>query len=174
MTAELTSRTMPSPIGPLTLVASTDGLCAISWPDQPTSRDAEACAGGAHPVLDAAAEQLQEYFAGERVDFDLPLDLNGTDFQVTAWRALADVPFGQTSTYGAQAERIGRPKAVRAIGAANGQNPVPIVLPCHRIVGKDGSLTGFAGGLDIKRFLLDHEARVSGLPTASQESLPLN
>ena len=105
----------------------------------------------------AASKQLQEYFAGDRRDFTIPLDLEGTDFQRAAWLALADVPYGETASYGEQAERIGRPRASRAVGAANGKNPVPIVLPCHRIVGADGSLTGFAGGLEMKERLLAHE-----------------
>ncbi len=104
---------------------------------------------------------MGEYFAGRRTTFDIPLDLRGTEFQVTVWRALAEIPFGQTSTYGEQAARIGRPSAARAVGAANGRNPVSIVLPCHRIVGKDGSLTGFAGGLDTKQYLLDHERQTT-------------
>jgi methylated-DNA-[protein]-cysteine S-methyltransferase len=111
----------------------------------------------AHPILAAASKQLQEYFAGDRRDFTIPLDLEGTDFQRAAWLALADVPYGETASYGEQAERIGRPRASRAVGAANGKNPVPIVLPCHRIVGADGSLTGFAGGLEMKERLLAHE-----------------
>lgn len=110
-----------------------------------------------HPVLAAATAQLAEYFAGERQEFDIPLDLTGTDFQRAAWSALVSVPFGETRSYRQQAEAIGRPKAVRAIGAANGRNPVPIVLPCHRIVGSDGSLTGYGGGLPIKEYLLNHE-----------------
>ena len=107
-----------------------------------------------HGTLAAASAQLAEYFAGDRVEFDLPLDLIGTDFQKAAWLALTDVPYGETSSYGEQAERIGRTGAFRAIGAANGKNPIPIVLPCHRIVGADGSLTGFAGGLEMKQRLL--------------------
>ena len=109
-----------------------------------------------------AVDQLTEYFAGERTTFDLPLDPVGTEFQVAAWRALGEIPYGETRTYGEQAAGIGRPTAVRAIGAANGKNPLSIVLPCHRVVGADGSLTGFAGGLDAKRFLLTHEQSVSG------------
>ena len=105
-------------------------------------------------MLSAAAAQLDEYFERKRTTFDLPLDLVGTDFQKEAWLALADVPFGETTSYGEQAERIGRKGAFRAVGAANGKNPVPIVLPCHRIVGANGALTGFAGGLDMKQQLL--------------------
>lgn len=142
-----------SPIGLLTLVASDTGLRKILWADQADDAgDAEVDDG--HPVLEATASQLTAYFAGERHTFDLPLDLIGTDFQKQAWLALADVPYGETTSYGEQAERIGRKGAFRAVGAANGKNPVPIVLPCHRIVGANGALTGFAGGLDIKQQLL--------------------
>ena len=110
-----------------------------------------------HDSVNDAITQLDEYFTGSRRDFDLPLDLRGTEFQVAAWNALADIPFGRTASYGQQAASIGRPKAVRAIGGANGRNPVAIVLPCHRIVGADGSLTGFGGGIEVKKWLLDHE-----------------
>ena len=155
--------TMPSPVGELTLVATEQGLRAVLWPGDDDrvplpdtmQRDDD------HPLLQAARDQIRQYFEGARTEFDLPLDLRGTEFQVEVWRALVEIPFGETSTYGDQAHRIGRPKAARAVGAANGQNPVSIVLPCHRIVGKDGSLTGFAGGLDTKRFLLDHERAVA-------------
>ena len=119
--------------------------------------DGNAVEADDHPVLAAATAQLAEYFAGRRQEFDIPLDLTGTEFQRAAWSALASVPFGETRSYRQQAEAIGRPKAVRAVGAANGKNPVPIVLPCHRIVGSDGSLTGYGGGLPIKEFLLNHE-----------------
>lgn len=114
-----------------------------------------------HPVVSAALGQLDGYFAGTLTGFDLPLDLHGTEFQVAAWRALAKVRYGRTASYAEQAASIGRPTATRAIGAANGRNPVAIVLPCHRIVGADGSLTGFAGGLQVKRWLLDHEQRIT-------------
>jgi methylated-DNA-[protein]-cysteine S-methyltransferase len=110
-----------------------------------------------HESVNDAMTQLEEYFAGTRRDFELPLDLQGTEFQVAAWNALAEIPYGRIATYGQQAASIGRPKAVRAIGGANGRNPVAIVLPCHRIVGADGSLTGFGGGIEVKKWLLDHE-----------------
>lgn len=155
-------RSIESPVGTLTAVATDQGLRAVLWPeDERVGFESEPVEAADHPVLDAVASQLGQYFAGERFEFDVPLDLRGTDFQMAVWRALAEIPFGETSTYGDQAHRIGRPKAARAVGAANGQNPVSIVLPCHRIVGKDGSLTGFAGGLDTKRFLLDHERTVA-------------
>jgi methylated-DNA-[protein]-cysteine S-methyltransferase len=111
-------------------------------------------------VLEEACCQLDDYFAGRRTSFDLPLDLQGTPFQQDAWRALAEIPFGETRTYAQQAGRLGRPSASRAVGAANGRNPLSIVLPCHRVVGSDGSLTGFAGGLETKRWLLEHERAV--------------
>ena len=145
-----------SPIGVLILVASDDGLRKILWEGQ-ADEAGDSLVDETHPVLSAAAAQLDEYFERKRTTFDLPLDLVGTDFQKEAWLALADVPFGETTSYGEQAERIGRKGAFRAVGAANGKNPVPIVLPCHRIVGANGALTGFAGGLDIKQRLLAHE-----------------
>jgi methylated-DNA-[protein]-cysteine S-methyltransferase len=141
-----------SPIGPLGLVATDDALTGVFF-DGHRIRPA-----GSSPVLVEAARQLGEYFAGERIDFDLPLDLHGTDFQRQCWLALASIPYGQTVSYGEQARRLGLgPDAARAVGAANGRNPTPIVLPCHRVIGADGSLTGFGGGLPTKRFLLEHE-----------------
>jgi len=110
-------------------------------------------------ILDAASAQIGEYFAGLRHRFTLPLEPFGTPFQVAVWMSLDDIAYGDTATYGEQAARLGRPTAVRAVGSANGRNPLSIVLPCHRVVGRDGRLTGFAGGLDAKAFLLDHEAR---------------
>ena len=154
---------LETPIGVLTLVASDVGLTMILFESEdPTEIDATL--DSSDPVLRAAAAQLGEYFAGNRREFDLPLDLEGTDFQKEAWLALADVPYCETTSYGEQARAIGRPGAFRAVGAANGKNPVPIVLPCHRIVGADGSLTGFAGGLDTKQQLLVHEQKQQSLP----------
>ncbi len=158
----LTSTTLDTPIGPMTVVASDAGVRAVLWPDDvgrvrlPDSIVADPD----HPVVAAASAQLLEYFAGQRTAFELPLDLVGTEFQLAVWRSLAEIPYGETATYGEQADRIGRPTATRAVGSANGRNPVSIVLPCHRVVGADGSMTGFAGGVDTKRFLIDHEARV--------------
>lgn len=151
--------TMPSPIGELTLVASSSGLRAVLWPDDEgrVRLPASLLDNSDHPVLIACRGQLEEYFAGTRTTFDLPLDLRGTEFQRTAWTALAEIPYGSTISYREQATRIGRPRAVRAIGTANGRNPISIVLPCHRVVGTNGSLTGFAGGLDAKAWLLNHE-----------------
>jgi methylated-DNA-[protein]-cysteine S-methyltransferase len=140
-----------TPVGPLGLLASERGLRRILWPGEPG-------AGGDPVVLAAAVQQLTEYFAGARTTFALPLELEGTDFQRRAWLALAEIPYGETRSYGEQARRLGVPRAARAVGAANGANPLPIVLPCHRLVGADGSLTGFGGGLDVKRWLLEHES----------------
>lgn len=160
----LRKRTIDSPVGPLTLVASADGLVAVLWPDDSPARvklDEAVQTDAADPVLDAAERQLDEYFGGTRRSFDLPLDLRGTEFQMEVWRSLATIPYGSTASYGEQAQRIGRPTAVRAVGAANGRNPVSIVLPCHRVVGSNGALTGFAGGVDTKRFLLVHEGALA-------------
>jgi len=153
----LAHATRPSPVGPITIVASPTAVVAIHLGDGsplPGSRGADD-----HPLLAAAAAQLGEYFAGRRRDFDLPLDGVGTAFQRDVWRALCGIPFGATCGYGELAARLGRPSAARAVGAANGKNPIAIVVPCHRVIGKDGTLTGYAGGMAIKQWLLDHEAR---------------
>ena len=148
-----------SPVGVLGLVATGRGLRAVSWRDEVSSVKLpdNIAEDAGHPILRRAARQLAEYFAGKRISFDLPLDLRGTQFQLAAWRSLAEIPYGSTLSYGQQAALIGRPKAVRAVGRANGRNPVPIVLPCHRVVGADGLLTGFSGGLDLKLNLLRRE-----------------
>lgn len=151
--------TIDSPVGPLRLVATDDALVAVLWPEEREGRvkfTSEPVAGQSRVLAQTAAE-LHEYFNGGRRHFDVPLELRGTEFQQLVWRSLADIPFGETSTYGKQAAAIGRPRAVRAVGSANGRNPLSIVLPCHRIVGADGTLTGFAGGISTKRWLLDHE-----------------
>jgi methylated-DNA-[protein]-cysteine S-methyltransferase len=141
-----------TPIGPLALTASPRGLLRVDW---------EGRGGGDARMLERTAEQLQEYFAGGRTRFELPLDLAGTEFQRLAWMALADIPYGTTRSYAEQALQIGRPTAIRAVGAANGRNPLPIVLPCHRLVASNGALIGFGGGLWRKRALLDLEAALS-------------
>lgn len=159
----LHSTTHRTPVGELTLVASHQGLRAILWPKLSPTRAGihpRPHRNPEHPILRQTVAQLDEYFAGSRTTFDVPLDLQGTRFQLAAWRSLADIPFGSTTSYGRQAAGLGIPKAARALGAANGANPVCIVLPCHRVIGADGSLTGFGGGLPTKRWLLDHEARV--------------
>ncbi len=150
----MTHMYVESPIGELTLFARDGRLVGVHFAPGAPPADSRA---GTEPVLEAAAAQLREYFAGERTAFDLPLELAGTAFQQEAWRALAEIPYGETVSYGEQARRLGRPDAVRAVGAANGRNPIPIVLPCHRVIGADGSLTGFGGGLEAKRRLLDLE-----------------
>ena len=116
-----------------------------------------------HPTLGSLSEQLAEYFAKERRDFDLPLDPIGTDFQRLAWDALITIPYGEMRSYGQQAHAIGKPTAVRAVGAANGRNPLSIIVPCHRVIGASGKLTGYAGGLDRKRALLEHEGAIAPL-----------
>jgi methylated-DNA-[protein]-cysteine S-methyltransferase len=159
----LHSTTHPTPVGVLTLVASDRGLRAVLWPKVSPQRAGirpRPRRDPDHPILRKAVEQLNEYFAGSRLSFDLPLDLDGTRFQLAAWRSLAEIPFGATTTYGRQAAALGIPTAARAMGAANRANPVCIVLPCHRVIGADGSLTGFGGGLPVKQWLLDHEAQV--------------
>jgi methylated-DNA-[protein]-cysteine S-methyltransferase len=141
-----------TPIGPLGLVASDTALQGVLFDGRRVRPE------GSSPVLAEAARQLDAYFRGELVVFDLALELNGSEFQRSCWLALASIPYGQTVSYGEQARRLGLGNdAARAVGAANGQNPLPIVLPCHRVIGADGSLTGFGGGLDVKRFLLEHE-----------------
>lgn len=152
-----------SPVGQLGLVASDVSLVAVLWPEERDGRVKfpDTPVTGSNDILRATADQLGEYFEGQRRSFDLPLELRGTEFQQQVWQALAEIPFGETSSYGKQAAAIGRPRAIRAVGSANGRNPLSIVLPCHRIVGADGKLTGFAGGLDTKRWLLDHETQVA-------------
>nr|WP_290989844.1 methylated-DNA--[protein]-cysteine S-methyltransferase [Hyphomicrobium sp.] len=156
-----------SPVGTLKLVASPAGLVAILWEnDKPERvRLGELHEDLTHPVLQKAEIQLGEYFSGDRKVFSVPLDLRGTEFQTNVWRALLTIPFGQTRSYGEIARQIGVPNGSRAVGAANGRNPVSIIVPCHRAIGANGSLTGFAGGLEIKRFLLalENEAQ-DGLP----------
>jgi methylated-DNA-[protein]-cysteine S-methyltransferase len=153
--------TIASPVGELTLVATDNGLAAILWENDDPARVRIKAArkDNAHPVLVEAARQLQAYFAGTLTAFSLKLDFDGTDFQKKVWTALLTIPFGETRTYGQIARQIGRPKAVRAVGAANGRNPISIVAPCHRVIGADGTLTGFAGGLEAKAHLLKLESR---------------
>lgn len=149
---------IPSPVGPLLIAASDDGLRLIEFhtPRHPMKRGAD-WREGTHEAIDAARAQLDEYFAGDRQHFDLPLAPQGTPFQREVWHTLAGIGFGETISYAQLAQRVGKPSAMRAVGAANGRNPLPIVLPCHRVIGSDGSLTGFGGGLPTKRFLLELE-----------------
>jgi methylated-DNA-[protein]-cysteine S-methyltransferase len=152
-------------VGPLALVGGNAGLRAVLFADDAVPAEA---VDGRHPVLDAAARQLREWFAGERTTFDLPLDLGAaTAFQRRCWLALPEIPYGTTRSYGDQARALGAPGAARAVGAANGRNPLPIVLPCHRLVGAGGALTGYGGGLEVKRALLDHEAATSAARAAA-------
>ena len=151
---------MSSPVGRLTLVATDHGLAAILWEhDRPGRVRLDVGAEvNDHPVLVETERQLEEYFAGRRTLFALKLDATGTAFQRQVWNALLTIPFGETRSYGQIARQIGNPSAVRAVGAANGRNPLSIVIPCHRIVGSTGALTGFAGGLDVKAHLLAFES----------------
>lgn len=153
-----------SPIGDLTLIAGDDALAAILFADQGLDRFRRGVPvrDDDHPVLRAAAAQLTDYFAGERSGFDLPLDFGGTDFQRSVWAELLRIPAGETRSYAQVAQAIGRPTATRAVGAANGANPIPIIAPCHRVIGKDGSLTGFGGGLPVKERLLALEGAERG------------
>lgn len=157
----LTFKVVDSPVGKLTLVASLQGLVAILWEnddprrvrlDAPVESDND-------PVLIQTETELQEYFSGGRDTFTVPLDMRGTPFQKQVWEALRQVPFGETRTYGELAKQLGNPTATRAVGAANGRNPVSIIVPCHRVIGFSGKLTGFAGGLETKAYLLNLERR---------------
>lgn len=155
----LTSMMIDSPIGELTLIGSDDGLRAVLWPSERAGRVTfdEEVLEGTHPVLVEAAAQITDYITGSRTEFDLPLDPVGTNFQRSVWNGLSKIPFGETRSYGELASSLDRPGAARAVGAATGRNPISIVIPCHRLVGSNGKLTGFAGGLDAKRWLLEHE-----------------
>ncbi|MDO5611211.1 MAG: methylated-DNA--[protein]-cysteine S-methyltransferase [Pseudomonadota bacterium] len=151
-----------SPIGRLMIAADNAGIRAIEFPENrhPVKRDGD-WREAAHPLISRAAQQLGEYFAGQRRDFDLPLAAHGTAFQLQVWQALSTIPYGETRSYAQQAHTIGKPSAVRAVGAANGRNPIPIIVPCHRVIGANGALTGFGGGLPIKQFLLRLEGALA-------------
>ena len=169
-------KTMKSPVGTLKLVGSDEGLAAILWENENPRRvrlqvDSE---DKRHPVLLEAEGQLNEYFAGKRTTFTVKLDFVGTPFQKKVWKAMLSIPFGQTRSYGDLAKQIGNPKAMRAVGAANGKNPLAIMGPCHRVIGASGNLTGYAGGLDAKALLLRLEGRdvngqVVSTPAAMKE-----
>ncbi len=156
-------KSVESPVGLLTMVASDMGLHALLFGDE-----AVACAQGFkdstedpdHPILLQAERELREYFQGKRKRFDVQPNLAGTPFQRQVWNMLREIPYGQTTTYGELATRMGSARLARAVGAANGRNPVAIIIPCHRVIGKGGALTGFGGGLDTKSFLLELEKRV--------------
>jgi methylated-DNA-[protein]-cysteine S-methyltransferase len=147
-----------SPVGELLLVGDDDGLRGLYLPDHRRGPARAADWARDDAALAGVREQLAEYFAGERTDFDLPLAPAGTPFQLEVWEALRGIPYGETETYGELAARVGRPGSARAVGAANGRNPISIVVPCHRVVGAAGALTGYAGGLEAKERLLAHEA----------------
>jgi methylated-DNA-[protein]-cysteine S-methyltransferase len=165
--SEILYTTLPSPIGELLLAGDDDRLIRLSMQDGPRPlpvpshwrRDDDGFADVRH--------QLEEYFDGRRRAFELELELTGTGFDVTVWNALRQIPYGETISYGELAARIGRPDAVRSVGAANGRNPIAVIVPCHRVIGADGSLTGFGGGLPRKRSLLELEAGVLPLLAAS-------
>ena len=154
-----TFTTLASPVGELKLVANGARLAAILWENDKPNRVRLGPLSEApdNPILVRARQQLTEYFAGTRNRFDLELDFTGTDFQKKVWQALLTIPFGETRSYSQIAEQIGNPSAVRAVGAANGKNPISIVAPCHRVIGASGKLTGFAGGLEAKEKLLTLE-----------------
>ncbi len=165
------AKAIASPVGRLTLVASAAGVAAVLWEHERAGRVPLAIAGERpqDPVLLETQRQLGEYFAGLRKGFDLPLDFAGTPFQRAVWNGLLEIPYGQTRTYRQLAERLGKPSATRAVGAANGRNPISIIVPCHRVIGSDGTLTGFAGGLAAKAHLLELE----GISETPQRTLAL-
>jgi methylated-DNA-[protein]-cysteine S-methyltransferase len=170
-----------SPVGRLRVVAADDGLVGLYYPEHSNAarhaRNAGAEDAERHPVLDVARRELAEYFAGRRTAFEAPLApasvRGGTDFQLAVWNALLTIPFGETRSYGEVARLIGRPSAVRAVGAANALNPLSIFVPCHRVIGGAGSLTGYAGGIEAKRWLLEHEGAIytGGIVTGTTTSL---
>ena len=162
-----------SPVGKLQLGASAEALVAVLWQHEPPNRVKldQLTRDPAHPILLRAERQLAEYFAGKRTEFDLPIKPNGSKFQKQVWQALREIPFGQTKSYSALAKAIGSSTSARAVGAANGKNPLSIVVPCHRVIGSDGSLTGYAGGLAVKAALLSLEAK-SSASMAHREKFP--
>jgi methylated-DNA-[protein]-cysteine S-methyltransferase len=161
----LAYKTMESPVGKLKLVASDEGLVAVLWQnDRPSRvRVSELVEDDRHPILLKAEHQLGEYFAGKRKEFEVPLDMRGTAFQKNVWEALLAIPFGETRSCGQLAKQLGNPNATRAVGAANGRNPLSIIVPCHRVIGSTGELTGFGGGLETKAHLLNLEGKGSTL-----------
>jgi methylated-DNA-[protein]-cysteine S-methyltransferase len=161
----LAYKMIDSPVGALKLVASDHGLVAVLWQNDKPSRVRleELVEDSTHPILLKAERQLEEYFAGKRKTFSVPLEMRGTPFQKHVWEALLGIPFGETRSYGQLAKQLGNARAMRAVGAANGRNPISIVVPCHRVIGSSGKLTGFAGGLETKAQLLSLEDRGSTL-----------
>lgn len=154
-----------TPIGPLLLVGDGAALVEIGLPRRGVAPDAPEDAKASKAKLHAAARELDEYFAGTRQQFDVPLRPSGTPFQLEVWGALLTIPYGETTSYAEIALRIRRPRAVRAVGAANGANPLAIIVPCHRVIGSHGNLVGYGGGLPAKRWLLAHERKHAPVPT---------
>jgi methylated-DNA-[protein]-cysteine S-methyltransferase len=154
---------LDSPIGELLATRDDGGITGLDLPASRHPRRVSPEWVRDDTAFDDIRTQLREYFAGERQDFDLPLNAGGSRFQSLVWDALIRIPYGETTSYGKVAVSIGHPDGPRAVGLANGQNPIPIIVPCHRVIGANGSLTGYGGGLDTKRWLLDHEAKNAGL-----------
>jgi len=158
---------MKSPVGTLSLIASDTGLRAVLFENDRVEKECGEIIGALkvsdrHPILAETRKQLAEYFALRRSKFDLPLIMDGTPFQKLAWKALLTIPYGKTISYGEQARRLGSPAKARAVGGANSRNPISIIVPCHRVIGKSGALTGFGGGLGTKKFLLELEKKAAG------------
>lgn len=151
--------TLETPLGSLRLLASDRGLAGIYFEQHKNMPLRQALPDDLHPLLEKVKVQLRQYFEGTRRRFEIPLDPQGTDFQKDVWSSLTEIPYGQTQSYGELASRLGKPLASRAVGRANGLNPVSIIIPCHRVVGASGKLTGYAGGLETKQWLLEHESR---------------
>lgn len=151
-----------SPVGPIELTSNGEALCGVHMLGQEPTPSFPGSKPGEDAVLRAAAEQLTEYFAGTRTKFDVPLYMGGTEFQRRVWSGLLTIPFGERTSYGELAKQLGAVNASRAVGSANRCNPIGIIVPCHRVVGSNGTLTGYAGGLPNKKWLLEHEARVAG------------
>lgn len=149
-----------SPVGQLRLIADEQYLIGVLWRNETIRRFSqfEYCEVAYHPILEQATQQLQQYFAQQRQNFDLPISIQGTNFQIDVWNALKTIPYGETRSYQDIAQQIGRPKAVRAVGMTNGQNPLSIIIPCHRVIGKNGKMVGFGGGIKHKITLLEIEA----------------
>ena len=158
LTQPMIHTTFESPVGELLLVGAREALCGLHMQDGRRPIAVGAAWEADEAPFAAAREQLEEYFAGERREFDLPLAPLGSEFQRRVWDGLLEIPYGETISYGELAREIGRPAAARAVGMANGQNPISIVIPCHRVIGADGALTGYAGGVERKRLLLEHES----------------
>ncbi len=150
-----------SPVGYLRLQADDEGLQSLLLSSLPVDEPG-VTEPSSHPILALAYQQLREYFSGMRKEFTVPLAMQGTDFQLAAWQALQNIPYASTVSYKFIAEQIGRPKAMRAVGMANNRNPVAIIVPCHRVIGANGKLVGYAGGLDMKQWLLEHEHQHAG------------